>query len=39
MAFIGVWLKEVDVLWGDTQAAKDVLKEKIISNEFSGLRV
>ena len=39
MALLGVWLKEAGVSWSDTQAVKDVLKRKLMSNEFSGLRV
>jgi hypothetical protein len=39
MAMLGIWLKEAGVEWTDTQAVKDVLKRKLMSNEFSGLRV
>tara|TARA_B100000900_G_scaffold266446_1_gene227353 strand:- start:480 stop:779 length:300 start_codon:yes stop_codon:yes gene_type:complete len=39
MALLGVWLKEAGVQWTDTQAVKDVLKRKLMSNEFSKLRV
>lgn len=39
MAMLGIWLKEAGVQWTDTQAVKDVLKKKLTSNEFSGLRV
>ena len=39
MAMLGVWLKEAGVAWTDTSAVKDVLKKKLMSNEFSGLRV
>ena len=38
-ALLGVWLKEAGVEWTDTQAIKDVLKKKLMSNEFSDLRV
>jgi len=36
---LGVWLKEAGVEWTDTQAVKDVVKKKLMSNEFSKLRV
>jgi len=39
MALLGVWLKEAGVQWTDTQAVKDVLKRKLMSNEFNKLRV
>ena len=39
MAMLCIWLKEAGVEWTDTQAVKDVLKRKLMSNEFSGLRV
>lgn len=39
MALLGVWLKEAGVKWTDTPAVKEVLKKKLMSNEFSGLRV
>ena len=39
MELLGVWLKEAGVAWNDTTAVKDVLKKKLMSNEFSGLRV
>ncbi len=39
MAMLNNWLKEAGVAWTDTQAVKDVLKRKLMSNEFSGLRV
>ncbi len=39
MALLNVWLKEAGVQWTDTQAVKDVLKRKLMSNEFSKLRV
>lgn len=39
MALLNIWLKEAGVQWTDTQAVKDVLKRKLMSNEFSKLRV
>lgn len=39
MALLNVWLKEAGVQWTDTQAVKDVLKRKLMSNEFNKLRV
>jgi hypothetical protein len=39
MALLGVWLKEAGVSWTDTPAVKEVIKKKLTSNEFSGLRV
>ena len=39
MAMLGLWLKEAGVAWTDTQAVKDVLKKKLMSNEFRNLRV
>jgi len=39
MAMLGNWLKEAGVAWTDTQAVKDVIKKKLMSNEFSALRV
>jgi len=39
MALLNVWLKEAGVQWADTQAVKDVLKRKLMSNEFNKLRV
>ncbi len=39
MALLSVWLKEAGVKWTDTQAVKDVLKRKLMSNEFRDLRV
>ena len=38
MALLGNWLKEAGVQWTDTQGIQDVLKKKLMSNEFSGLR-
>ena len=39
MALLSVWLKEAGVQWTDTQAIKDVIKRKLMSHEFSQLRV
>ena len=39
MALVTIWLKEAGVEWTDTQAVKDVIKKKLMSNEFSQLRV
>ena len=39
MALVNVWLKEAGVSWKDTQAVKDVIKKKLMSNEYSALRV
>ena len=39
MGLLGVWLKEAGVSWDDTAAVKDVLMRKLMSNEFSALRV
>jgi hypothetical protein len=39
LAMLNIWLKEAGVAWTDTQAVKDVIKRKLMSSEFSGLRV
>lgn len=39
MALVNLWLKEAGVSWTDTQAVKDVIKRKLMSNEFKALRV
>ena len=39
MGLLGVWLKEAGVSWEDTPAVKDVIKRKLMSNEFQALRV
>ena len=39
LGLVGVWLKEAGVSWEDTEAMKEVIKRKLISNEFSALRV
>jgi len=36
---LGNWLKEAGVSWEDTEAMKDVIKRKMMSNEFQALRV
>lgn len=33
------WLKEAGVSWSDTEAAKEVVKRKMMSGEFSKFRV
>lgn len=37
-ALLAVWLKEAGVAWTDSEGIRDVLKKKLMSNEFSGLR-
>ena len=39
MALLNIWLREAGVAWTDTQAVKDVIKRKLMSNEFRDLRV
>ena len=39
VALVNVWLTEAGVSWTDTNAVNDVLKKKLMSNEFSALRV
>ena len=39
MGQLAVWLKEAGVSWSDTAAVKDIVKRKLMSNEFSALRV
>lgn len=39
LGLVGVWLKEAGVSWEDTEAMKEVIKRKLMSNEFSALRV
>ena len=39
LGLVGVWLKEAGVSWEDTEAMKAVIKRKLMSNEFSALRV
>ena len=38
-AVLAQWLKEAGVSWSDTEAAKEVVKRKMMSGEFSKLRV
>ena len=38
-AVLASWLKEAGVLWSDTEAAKEVVKRKMMSGEFSKFRV
>ena len=39
MGLLSIWLKEAGVSWEDTEAVKDVIKRKMMSNEFQALRV
>ena len=39
LGLLGIWLKEAGVSWEDTEAMKEVIKRKMMSNEFSALRV
>ena len=39
MWLLGVWLKAAGVSWDDTEGVKSVIKRKLMSNEFSELRV
>lgn len=38
-AMLAQWLKEAGVSWSDTEAAKEVVKRKMMSGEFSKFRV
>ena len=38
-AVLSAWLKEAGVSWSDTEAAKEVVKRKMMSGEFSKFRV
>jgi len=38
-ALVSLWLKEAGVSWEDTPAVKEVMKKKLMSNEFNALRV
>ena len=38
-AVLASWLKEAGVSWSDTEAAKEVVKRKMMSGEFSKFRV
>ena len=39
MGLLSIWLKEAGVSWEDTEAVKDVIRKKMMSNEFQALRV
>jgi hypothetical protein len=39
MGMLEIWLKQAGVKWTDTEAVKEVIKSKLMSNEFSALRV
>ena len=38
-AMLAQWLKEAGVSWSDTEAAKEVIKRKMMSGEFAKMRV
>ena len=38
-AVLATWLKEAGVAWSDTEAAKEVVKRKMMSGDFSKFRV
>ena len=38
-AVLAQWLKEAGVSWSDTEAAKEVVKRKMMSGEFAKMRV
>jgi predicted TIM-barrel enzyme len=38
-AVLASWLKEAGVAWSDTEAAKEVVKRKMLSGEFAKFRV
>ena len=38
-AVLASWLKEAGVSWSDTEAAKEVVKRKMMSGDFSKFRV
>ncbi len=38
-AVLAQWLKEAGVSWSDTEAAKEVVKRKMMSGEFAKFRV
>ena len=38
-AVLAAWLKEAGVAWSDTEAAKEVVKRKMMSGEFAKFRV
>lgn len=39
IALVGIWIKEAGISWSDTAAVKEVIKRKLMSNEFAKLRV
>ncbi len=39
MGLLAIWMKEAGVAWSDTAAMKEVIKRKMMSPEFSALRV
>lgn len=39
LAMVNEWCKEAGVQWTDTAAVKEVIKKKMLSNEFGSLRV
>ena len=39
MGLVNIWLKEAGVSWTDTHAMKEIVKRKLMSNEFQDLRV
>lgn len=38
IGMLTIWLKEAGVEWTDTEGMKEVIKRKLMSNEFSKLR-
>ena len=39
MGLVNIWVKEAGVSWTDTPAVQEVIKRKLMSNEFQDLRV
>ena len=39
LPLLSLWLKESGVAWSDTEAVQEVIKGKMLSDEFSKLRV
>jgi len=39
MGLVNIWLKEAGVSWTDTHAVQEIIKRKLMSNEFAKLRV
>jgi len=37
-ALVTNWLKEAGIDWGDMHAVREVIKKKLMSSEFAGLR-